>query len=102
VRDLAKLFRTSSWPLANAKAVVASLTSSVYHKHRLFARHYTRFGVSNLTPIAGRWGSARSSVIPQHSPSPVPCRLSAPRQGWDRVSIRAAAAHATASLLQAH
>jgi hypothetical protein len=42
VRDLAKLFRTSSWPLANAKAVVASLTSSVYHKHRLFARHYTR------------------------------------------------------------
>jgi hypothetical protein len=41
VRDLAKLFRTSSWPLANAKAVVASLTSSVYHKHRLFARHYT-------------------------------------------------------------
>jgi hypothetical protein len=42
VRDLAKLFRTSSWPLANAKAVVAGLTFPVYHKPRLFARHYTR------------------------------------------------------------
>jgi hypothetical protein len=41
VRDLAKLFRTSSWPLANAKAVVAGLTFPVYHKPRLFARHYT-------------------------------------------------------------
>jgi hypothetical protein len=42
VRDLAKLFRTSSWPLANVKAGVASLTFPVYHKPCLFARHYTR------------------------------------------------------------
>jgi hypothetical protein len=41
VRDLAKLFRTSSWPLANVKAGVASLTFPVYHKPCLFARHYT-------------------------------------------------------------